>query len=187
MRRKTATTGLLVLGVVTVLAMLGFVYGSWAETFNVRGAVRTGDVNVNTELDVKNATLKGKQIARCEAEARQEVDKKTLIPVRVQNAYPGFHCEIKVRLINKSTVPIEVSGTVKSDSQAIDARIIDPDGKGNNCRALLNPSQKNPDRDEWCVIKVSVTKKAQQNTTYENAFHVNLLAELQNKPDHPQQ
>jgi hypothetical protein len=182
MRRKTATTGLLVLSVVTVLAMLGFVYGSWAERFNVTGNVQTGDVNINTKLEIKNEQLKGKDVARCVAEKGAEVNKKTPITVGVRNAYPGFNCKIAVKVVNKSTVPIELSGRVKTDSQAIDVKIIDPPGDGNNCEAFLNPTQKNPDNDEWCVIEVKVSKSVLQNTTYNNAFTINILAELANKP-----
>jgi hypothetical protein len=187
MRRKTATTGLLVLGIVTVLAMLGFVYGSWEEDFNVDGKVETGDVSINPQVEIRKNDLNGKQVGRCNYEIGNEVNKKTQIRVKIENGYPGFICLIKVDLINKSTVPVIVSGVVQTDPQGIDVEILDPSGtKAGDCSALLNNTQKNDPRHELCQIKVEVKKTAEQNKTGDKAyrFAVDLEAELKGKPEH---
>jgi hypothetical protein len=186
MRRKTATTGLLVLGIVTVLAMLGFVYGSWEEDFNVDGKVETGDVSINPQVETKASDLNGKKIGKCRAEVGQEQNKKTRIRVLIENGYPGFHCTIKVDLINKSTVPVVVSGKVQVDPQGIGVEILDPSGtKKGDCSALLNPTLQNGPRHELCQIKVEVKKSAEQAKTGDKAyrFEVDLQAELKGKPN----
>jgi hypothetical protein len=182
MKRRTATTGLLFFGVVIALAMMGLVYGSWAERINIGGQVETGNINIKPQVaGVFKSDLKGKKVADCEVKVGDEntQTKKTPIRVKIENGYPGFSCKIWLDLENKSTVPIETSGYIVNNTQgALQVAFSADTGDKGDCHdKQLNPGQNSK---TWCDFTVYVTKLAKQETTYN--FEIHALGELLNKP-----
>jgi hypothetical protein len=197
MKRKTAVTGLLFMGVLVAAATLGLVYGNWAERINLNGTVQTGnlDVSLNQVNGVTETEAKGKDIGTCDVQIGPEVDKFNKVRVTIGNGYPGYSCKFWINLTNTGTLPVELSSAVKNLPAGITVTPV-PDGfypehgiqKG-DCQGVdidadgvpaATANQLNPGDTVFCDWRVSVTKAALQETTYE--FSINILAELLNKP-----
>jgi hypothetical protein len=200
MRRKSAITGLLFLGVVGALATLGLIYGSWVDRINVNGNVQTGTVDVNWALDGVSSCAdgsnpceteaKGKDIARCTVDT--SVPQK--VAISITNGYPGFNCHIWGILTNKGTLPVEVALLLK---QALPAGITLETGQGlpnkDDCipdiDTVLNPfGQLSAGSSIFCDFSITVNKLAPQGAGTINpplTFSFNVVAQLLNKPESP--
>ena len=173
---------MLFMGVLIVLATMGLVYGSWQANVDINGAVTTG--NVNVELVVigaqENDAEKGKNFANCSAEAFDIVSdapndpKDDKVQLTINNGFPGYSCNLSINLVNRGSLPVVVSGTVKANAASEGAISVTP--KTDDCETL----QLNPGDIIYCDWDIGVLKGADQKAVYE--FDINVTADLINKP-----
>ena len=110
LKGKTATTGLLAMGIVILLATLGLVYGNWSQTLSIGGTVTTSGLNAEF-VDLRAVeNPEDKNVASCDV--TPTVDPDTLkvkgVTITIDNAYPNYGCTITGGLQNTGQRPITV-------------------------------------------------------------------------------
>ena len=110
LKGKTATTGLLAMGIVILLATLGLVYGNWSQTLTIGGSVTTSGLDAafkNFEFTDYEDDNGLKDVGKCELDTALSTDNKSVV-INLVNVYPNYYCNITGGVVNTGQMPVHV-------------------------------------------------------------------------------
>lgn len=182
---KRLPLGLLAVLLIVLLAGVGVAYGLWSETLTIDGTVNTGEVDVGfsgpyvTEWVDVNGYPKWEprekdQYAECTAEATDldpNSDGKEGITIKVDGAYPSYHCAVQFDISNLGTVPVHITKPyVPEDDEETPSWV--------TVRACYPQwYQLHPNSSAWAWILIHFTNNdnVNENGEYEFTFRIDAL------------
>ena len=87
------------------LAAMGIAYGAWTDTLTINGNVETGTFGVEFETPVVNNNAHS--FATCQAALSGD---NKILTITIENAYPGFDCNMTAGIENIGSIPARVTG-----------------------------------------------------------------------------
>ncbi len=112
-RRSFWTISLIV---ILALAGMGVAYGLWFQNLFITGTVTTGTLGVALQNAVVTET-EAKDVGTCTATISDEGE---MLNVKVDNAYPGYICDVAFEVANTGTIPVHLAAPMWDDEAQMD-------------------------------------------------------------------
>lgn len=164
-RKKGIPVGLVALLAVIGMGLMGVAYATgWSKTLYINGDVETGTLSAKfVSVVPADPDGAGSDSGTCTAATSTSIG-GTLddtLDITVDNAYPGFICEVTFKVNNSGTIPAKVYNPGSLSFNPVALSVTVP-----SCYPNPDTVAAGSDTSTTCKVKIEVLPAASQGTPY---------------------